>query len=238
MDQQKLQELEQQIKDLKTKLEELSIFKDSVLYNNGLANNDLKIDFGRKFISGSALFTSGVDSDEATSAVISTGRDRSTVGGVDNSQATLIRKTGLSVFFALGGKVIFGDDAKFRSGKNTIVSDKFDQLDTNSLVGQFITVQAEDGSLLNLVITANNSKTVTVSQNLTITSTASSFVVYQPVFLGGEEYPWQKIFLHGGDKAGVQFGGGSNGNGANGLLYASGQNLIYRKPNGTLITIA
>lgn len=238
MDTERINQLEQQIKDLKVKLEELSLFKDSVLYNNGLANNDLKIDFGRKFIAGPALFTAGVDSPEATSAIMSTGRDRSTVGGVDNSQATLIRRDNLSVFFALGGKVIFGDDARFTSGKNTIVSDKFDQIDTNKLAGQFITVQGDDGSLLNLLISSNNSKTVTVSSNLPITSTSSSFVVYQPVFLGGEEYPWQKLFLHGGDKAGIQFGGGSNGNGANGLLYASGQNLIYRKPNGTLITVA
>jgi hypothetical protein len=226
-------DLKTQLEDLKRELSDIKQFRDDIKYNNGLDNNDIKIDSGRKFITGPALFSGNVF-DGATSAVISTSKDKSITDGVDNSQLTIVRlDTGNSVVYSLGGKVIIGDDASYSVGGSRIVSDKFNLVEEDSLIGQYITIQQDDDSLLNLAISANKGNYVTVS-TLISSSTKSSYVVYKPVFLGGEEYPWQRLYLHGGLLGGVQFGGGSNGNGANGLLYASGNALYYRNPVGTI----
>lgn len=232
-------DLKTQMEDLKKELSEIKQFRDDLKYNNGLNNNDLKIDSGRKFITGPAMFTNGVDTPEATSAIISTGRDRTLSSGVENTQVTLLRVEGAqSFFYGLGGNIVNGSDGSFSSGGSVLSSSLLSSIEDNSLVGTFVTVIISTGSAISYQITANSGNSITVNSSFPETNRKVQFLIFDPINLGGWEYPWRRLYVFNGSGGGIQFGGGTPQNGQNGLLYDNGTNLIYRKPNGTLITLA
>ena len=108
--------------------------------------------------------------------------------------------------------------------------------DTNILTGALINIFNSSGSLVETQTIASNTATViTISGTWINTTNNGLFLIYQPVFFGSAEQPYQRFYTQEGTGAGIRFGVGTTNGGQNGLLYmdAAGD-LYWRNKAGAL----
>lgn len=128
------------------------------------------------------------------------------------------------------------------SGSPTLTQSTF-AWETDALVGSgdgaFVIVFDTDnpGQFDGWEITANGANTLTVSSNFTFTDESALFVIFQPIYLGFSTTPFRRLYVMDGSPGGIRFGLGDTNGGQNGLLYMDGQDLKWRKPDGTVTTV-
>lgn len=108
---------------------------------------------------------------------------------------------------------------------------------TNSLAGAQINIFSSAGALIETQTIASNTATViTISGTWGATTSGGTFVIFQPVFFGSADTPYQRFYTMEGTGGGIRFGVGvtAGSQNQNGLLYmdATGD-LYWRNKSGT-----
>lgn len=171
------------------------------------------------------------------------GKDEILQDGFDNAQLTIEHQpttdgtTNQSFFYGYRGRVYQGFKGIIEAGSSTLSQKEFEFV-PNSLVGLQVNYLRNDGVQESYSITSNDKNSITINGTWSITQAEGSFFIFIPIYLGGAEYPWRRVYVADGTGGGVRFGYGSTNEGQNGLLYMSGENLVWRSPSGTTTTIA
>lgn len=122
-------------------------------------------------------------------------------------------------------------------GGNTITINGYN-FAVNSLAGALIDIYDSSEAFIETQTIASNTLLVVTIAGTWVASTTGSFVIFQPVFFGAADTPYQRFYTQEGTGGGVRFGPGPTAGGQNGLLYmdATGD-LYWRDKGGTSIKL-
>jgi hypothetical protein len=112
-------------------------------------------------------------------------------------------------------------------GGNTVtISDYLFQ--TDELANALMNVFDSSGTFLETqVISSNTSSVITIASTWLHNVVGGTYEIFQPVFLGSADFPWQRFYTCEGTGAGIRFGVGPTANGQNGLLYMNAAGDLY-----------
>ena len=122
------------------------------------------------------------------------------------------------------------------SGGNTVTTTGYN-FPVNSLVNALINIYDSSGKFIETQVIASNTGTViTIVGTWLHSTTNGTLLIFQPVYLGISEYPWQRVYTREGSAGGLRFGTGPTAGGQNALFYTSddGLHLFFRASNGTV----
>jgi hypothetical protein len=178
---------------------------------------------------------------ERTIVAIVTGNDTSPEDGSNNSQLYMEHQyqtdgsTNQTFFQGIRSPVYVGTTASITSAGTSMTQNDYDWV-PNSLVGAWITVNNATGSSFQCYpISANTSRTVTISGGTWgFSGVALSYTVFIPIYLGSATFPWRRIYTMDGTAGGLRIGPGPTNGGQNGLLYMdSAGDLYWRNTSGS-----
>lgn len=133
---------------------------------------------------------------------------------------------------------ILGTTISTTLGGNTVTTVGYN-FTANSLVNALINIFNASGTLIETQVIASNTTTViTIVDTWLATTTGGTLFIFQPVFLGSADTPFQRVYTSFTTGGGFRFGVGPTNGGQNSLLYSiDGSDLYYRKSNGISIRI-
>lgn len=111
-------------------------------------------------------------------------------------------------------------------GGNTVTTSGYG-FTTNSLAGALINIYNSAGLVETQTIASNTSTVITISGTWLATTTNGTLGIFQPVFFGASDTPYQRLYTQEGDTAGIRFGVGVTNGGQNGLLYMDAAGDLY-----------
>lgn len=253
-----LENLVEDMTDIITDLEKKVIDQEEELYSHEHSpnigdsqaqNTDIKLD-SRKFINIGNFSRTSATADFPSSnfvynnAVWGIGPQRTEsfadterANRFGNTQLTMQHQptdlTGFSFFFAQRPP-FYSFNVEVMQG-NTITIEDLD-FEKDELIGaQFRITNPNTGLNSYATITDNTKNTITLDSSPSVTT--GTVLISNNVFLGSADFPWLRAYVREGTSGGVRFGTGGTGVDDNGLLYKDGQDLKYRRPNGTTVTI-
>lgn len=101
----------------------------------------------------------------------------------------------------------------------------------NILTGALINIYNAAGSLVETQTIASNTGTViTIAGTWLATTALGSFFIFQPVFMGSADTPYQRFYTEEGTGAGIRFGVGTTNGGQNGLLWMNSVGNLFWRP--------
>lgn len=190
-------------------------------------------------------FDSTSNGDNRTLVVMGTGRDSVAKDGLNNSQIYLEHQydtdgtTNQSFFQGIRSPIFTGSDANIESG-GTVMKQSTYEFVPNSLAGAYLIVNTTGNTDFDgFLIASNTDTTITITGGtFTFGGNPLTWNVFIPIYLGSATFPWRRAYVMDGVGGGLRFGPGATAGGQNGLLYSDGENLKYRRPNGTTETLA
>lgn len=112
-------------------------------------------------------------------------------------------------------------------GGNTVTVSNYG-FTVNSLTGALINIFDSSGALVETqTIASNTSSVITISGTWLASTSGGTFTIFQPVFFGSADTPYQRFYTQEGTGAGVRFGVGPTNGGQNGLLYMDATGDLY-----------
>jgi len=197
----------------------------------------------QQFRSGDFTVT-GININNVQRGALIVGRDEQGTDGSDNMEIVFENQpltngiTNQSFIYGARSPLYVGTDCSVISG-TSILSTKQYEFAVNSLAGVYLDVtDPVTGIVYGYVISSNTKDTITISGMFSANIINGEYRIFVPIYFGSAEQPWRRLYTLDGSGGGVRFGLGSTNQGQNGLLYSSGENLIWRSPSGSTTTIA
>jgi len=127
-----------------------------------------------------------------------------------------------------------GTTVSTTAGGNTITISNYGFV-VNSLANALINILDSSGTLVETqTIASNTSSVITISGTWLYSTSGGTFFIFQPVFMGSADTPFQRFYTQEGTGAGIRFGVGVTNGGQNGLLYMNATgDLYWRDKAGT-----
>jgi hypothetical protein len=108
----------------------------------------------------------------------------------------------------------------------------------NALANALINIFDSTGTLVETqTIASNTSTVVTISGTWGATTTSGTYFIFQPVFMGSADTPFQRFYTQEGIGAGIRFGVGVTNGGQNGLLYMNSVGSLYWRNKSGVSTL-
>jgi len=255
----KIDELSQQLATLTTQVQELlrsyTNHKHEGPQNDGslLLQRSIDLIAGQTVGAGGVAGMTGITDvrtvngriiSDRTVTLIGSGRDSNASDGLNNSQLQLEHQyntdaTSKQTFFYGLRSPFYVGAGDVTSGGTTMRQTTF-KWKTNELSNAYIAINSPDGSSFSgFQIASNTEDTLTITGGTWAFSGQNiGFTIFMPIYSGSATYPWRRLYTGDTSGGGIRFGYGNTGGGQNGLLYSDGQNLHYRRPNGTIETLA
>lgn len=99
---------------------------------------------------------------------------------------------------------------------------------TNSLAGAVINIYNSSGAFVeSKMIASNTIDVITITGTWASTTTGGIYVIFQPVFMGSANFPFQRFYAMESTDGGIRFGIGATAGGQNGLLYMDSTGDLY-----------
>jgi hypothetical protein len=242
-------ELKKELKDLvKTFTDHQHTGTDKTKTITGVINlNDKEfINIGDTHIT-SETTDKGLDTEEIET-IINGGPEENNVFGSTSSNTKLILKSDwnnrTSSLFSKQSPIASGSGVNTVSGAS-ILTDNSKSFVVDSLIGAVINVYSGTELFQTAVVSSNTASTITITETWVDDITNASYIIYSPVELGNENYPWKTIYV--GDSTfagdgGIRFGygpttfGGTWGDTVS-LLYVESGVLKFKDPDGDIYTV-
>jgi len=115
--------------------------------------------------------------------------------------------TNQSFYYAFRPPIWQNGGISITSGTNTFTDNKRNWA-VNSLINAYVNLTNSTGVFKETrKITANTATQITVDANFTFTDSNSTYHIFMPVYLGGADFPWRRIYT----MEDIRFGRGTSG---------------------------
>lgn len=224
----KIQQLEQEIQELKTLLENHT---HTGLDSSSKIKTTIEIDENEYFKSGS-IALQGLRAQQAgiLEGAIVVGDDLNVLDGSENSQISIQHNTisDLTFGFGLRAPIYTGTSGSVTSGGSTMTQSNYAWED-DELIGAIVLVVDGNGDFDAFEITDNNANSVTIGGTWSFSQSSATYIIYKTIYWGSAEYPWQRVYVNEGTAGGLRFGLGMTNAGQqdNGLLYMDSAGDLY-----------
>lgn len=245
------EQLKKDIENLKSKVEELSKILETHTHsgNDGstyIYQDSIKQKGQQSYKVGNfsmSEVTDVINGGLTNRGIFVLGTDETTQDGFNNAQITLEHQpesdgtTNQTFLYGYRGTLYVGENGNVKAGESDMYQTEY-EFEPDSLIGHRLNFYFGLGDVVSYEITGNSKNKITVNGTWDESKGNGTYVILVPIYFGSADSPWRRLYTTDTSGGGIRFGWGSTGAGQNGLLYSSGENLIWRSPAGTSTVIA
>lgn len=185
---------------------------------------------GQLQIGSTALQDARRDTSGITLSAWIVGDDNDETNGSDNSQLVIQhgQAIGSSTFIIGQRQPLFtGTDGNISVGGTTMTQSTYSWT-TNALANAYVFVYTSATEFDFFQIASNTASQITITGGTwSASANPANWTVFQPIYIGGSQYPFQRFYTMESTSGGVRFGGGDTNGGQNGLLYMDSTGDLY-----------